>query len=462
MCEPCTPEVLLEAVRGLRLAEPDLGFKPLLAKLQAQQPDLGAATKEVRKALTTLKAENEAAQVAAAPPTAAAAAPPAVDEPCIACVAQGWACSWACSQLEPCTPDALMEAVRGLRVAEPDLGLGPLLTKLRVQQPHVRAALYCPITKEIREALTILTAESKAAEAATAPPLAAGDGSAPLCGICGHCHEQGRRCTICGHVGAYDPERDGGSVPTPPAADEWNPDTLKLHAAYHKMAKNYLKRTEDGGVTQQHQRELSDEQACRAFRTGDEYGTLIDEGLGYGSKEDWFKAAEAFREAIALEPDEPTAYYKLGVVLSISGHNVEAAQRFLEAKARFLVGSELWAKATARAFDKLRLEQCAEAAKPEWWDDEGLKALSARVVRAAPNEEGANHMRAMVLRGQCDAWKAGPRTVLTLEEAATYYERSAALSDSPALKADSLDFARWCRSPGLEVGHLWSISEEAM
>ena len=141
---------------------------------------------------------------------------------------------------------------------------------------------------------------------------------------------------------------------------------------------------------------------------------------------------------------------------------MEAAQRFLEAKARFLVGSELWAKATARAFDKLRLEQCAEAAKPEWWDDEGLKALSARVVRAAPNEEGANHMRAMVLRGQCDAWKAGPRTVLTLEEAATYYERSAALSDSPALKADSLDFARWCRSPGLEVGHLWSISEEAM
>ena len=35
MSEPCTPEALLEAVRGLRVAEPDLGFKPLLAKLQA-------------------------------------------------------------------------------------------------------------------------------------------------------------------------------------------------------------------------------------------------------------------------------------------------------------------------------------------------------------------------------------------------------------------------------------------
>ena len=46
MCEPCTPDALLEAVRGLRVAEPDLGFKPLLAKLREQKPDLGAATKE--------------------------------------------------------------------------------------------------------------------------------------------------------------------------------------------------------------------------------------------------------------------------------------------------------------------------------------------------------------------------------------------------------------------------------
>ena len=73
MCEPCTParDALLEAVRGLRVAEPDLGFKPLLAKLRAQQPDLGAATKEVRVALAALKAESEAARAASAAPPAA-------------------------------------------------------------------------------------------------------------------------------------------------------------------------------------------------------------------------------------------------------------------------------------------------------------------------------------------------------------------------------------------------------
>ena len=42
---------LLEAVRGLWLADPELGPKPLLAKLREQQPDLGAGNKEVREAL---------------------------------------------------------------------------------------------------------------------------------------------------------------------------------------------------------------------------------------------------------------------------------------------------------------------------------------------------------------------------------------------------------------------------
>ena len=45
---------LLEAVRGLHLAHPELGTKPLLAKLREQQPDLAAGNKEVREALAAL------------------------------------------------------------------------------------------------------------------------------------------------------------------------------------------------------------------------------------------------------------------------------------------------------------------------------------------------------------------------------------------------------------------------
>eukprot|EP00964_Phaeocystis_antarctica_P113208 scaffold77275_cov60-Phaeocystis_antarctica.AAC.1 len=91
--------VLLEAVRGLRVTDPGLGPKPLLAKLREQQPDLGAGTKEVREALTDLKAESEAMEAAVVPP--AAAVPPAADEgggPPNASLAPSLAC-FGCARL---------------------------------------------------------------------------------------------------------------------------------------------------------------------------------------------------------------------------------------------------------------------------------------------------------------------------------------------------------------------------
>ena len=55
-----------------------------------------------------------------------------------------------------------------------------------------------------------------------------------------------------------------------------------------------------------------------------------------------------------------------------------AAQRFLEAKERYSEGSKDWAEATAWAFNMLRMPACDEVAKPAWWNDEDLKALSKR------------------------------------------------------------------------------------
>ena len=141
----------------------------------------------------------------------------------------------------------------------------------------------------------------------------------------------------------------------------------------------------------------------------------------------------------------------LGMALNNSAHYVEAAQRFLEAKERFQVGSERWAGATARAFGLLIQEECAEVAKPEWWNDEGLKALSARVVRAAPNDMEAHKMRADVLSGQCAGWMAGPRSAAELREAAMHFERAAALSPAPAEKALLAQLAILCRTGQLSA-----------
>merc|ERR1712204_78051 len=94
-----------------------------------------------------------------------------------------------------------------------------------------------------------------------------------------------------------------------------------------------------------------------------------------------------------------------------------------------------WANAIAEAFQVLSNEQCDEVVKPEWWNDEGLKALSARVLRAAPNSAVVNVMRADVLSGRVvDAWELGSRSKAELEEAAPRFDRAAALCNAPAEK----------------------------
>ena len=123
---------------------------------------------------------------------------------------------------------------------------------------------------------------------------------------------------------------------------------------------------------------------------------------------------------------------------------MEAAQRYLEAKERYPAGSEEWARVTAKAFDLMMV--CAEVAKPEWWNDEGLKALSARVMRAAPNDEFAYLMRAVALSGVGGTWEEMPRSAAEVRQAAAHYDRSAALSNAPALKAARARNAGLCRN----------------
>ena len=191
------------------------------------------------------------------------------------------------------------------------------------------------------------------------------------------------------------------------------------------------------GVRKQKALEITEELARRAEQTGDAYEELLAEGARHGDNDDCRRAAMSYREAIALRPNKPEAYLTLGGVLASSGHQVEAAQRFLEAKELLPAGSALWAVATTSAFESLRLKANSETPKPEWWNDKGLKALSTRVIRAAPNGQTANHMRAMVLTGNCaGAWEAGPRSAAELKEAATHLEQAAALCIAPAMKAE--------------------------
>ena len=101
-----------------------------------------------------------------------------------------------------------------------------------------------------------------------------------------------------------------------------NPGAWQLHGVFHKKLKKQRKRMKDGGWSLQRHCEAAKEAARIAARTGDKYQELLAEGIRFRSKEDCRKAARCYREAIALEPDQPAAYFNLGAALSASGHLV--------------------------------------------------------------------------------------------------------------------------------------------
>ena len=196
-------------------------------------------------------------------------------------------------------------------------------------------------------------------------------------------------------------------------------------------------------------------QALCAKQNDSEYQELLAEAAGRVSKQDWPEADRAFRKLIALRPDEAQPYFNLAAVLSNSGQKVEAVRRFLEAVDRAPVNSEYWAVAAASAFEMI--QQCQRenrvvSHKPHWWNDEDLKELSAKVVRAAPRNETTNTMRADVLSLRAgSAWQVGPRSAAEIIEAAMYYERAAEAATNPASASDLQAVAGLCRSQAVAM-----------
>ena len=76
----------------------------------------------------------------------------------------------------------------------------------------------------------------------------------------------------------------------------------------------------------------------------------------------------------------------------------------------------------------------------------GAQGAAGVVVMAAPNDGPANSMRAWVLSGGAGAWEVGPRSAAELREAAAHFDRTGALCDAPAVKAEEAFWADWCRS----------------
>ena len=165
-----------------------------------------------------------------------------------------------------------------------------------------------------------------------------------------------------------------------------------------------------------------------------------------GNDGDLHASAKAWRKIIKEWPGIPTSYFNLALVMQRSGRTVVSAQMYLKAMELFQDGCEQWAHAAASAFDLLKTNACREVSKPTWWNDEALKALSARVVALADS----NHtcaMRAGVLSGDALSkapWNVGPRTAAEVKEAASWSRRAARGTPIPADKLYYEQLAQAC------------------
>ena len=212
------------------------------------------------------------------------------------------------------------------------------------------------------------------------------------------------------------------------------------HKVHHKQQKQEAQMRESTVLDRD--RSLAEAEARRAERTGDEFDKRYADALAIGVKGDLYAEAKAWRKMIKQWPEEPAPYHSLAVVLHQSRRVVEAAPLFLKAIELYDEGNENWAQAVAAAFDQLKLPECREVPTPEWWNDEALKALSARGVAVSPDGHIVCAMRARVLSGDAfyeAHWNAGPRTAAEIKEAASWFRRAAMMALIPA---DKLPYER--------------------
>ena len=173
--------------------------------------------------------------------------------------------------------------------------------------------------------------------------------------------------------------------------------------------------------------------------------------MAFGTKGDYHGEAKAWRKIIKEWPDAPAPYNNLACVLKGAGRIAESAPFYLKAMELYEAqdGTEdwRWAEAAAAAFEVLKTDDCRDAPKPEWWNDEALKALSARVVAVAPDNNQPCSMRACVLEGDALGeadWNAGSRTAAEVKEAARWWRRAAETTLIPSAKPDYEQYASKC------------------
>ena len=212
------------------------------------------------------------------------------------------------------------------------------------------------------------------------------------------------------------------------------------HKQYHKAQKE---RTETWDADETGERSIAEALAEMAEERPDNEGAqaaaqawkLMTEGDLRGAAKAWRKIIETWPRATQA----PYAYFCLARTLNRSGRYVEAAQMFLKSMELHEEDTVGWATAASDVFQSLLRDECDEVPKPEWWNEEAIKALSARIVAAVPDDGNAQVVRGLALSGHHKlSWGPGTSTAAELKEAARCFRRADMGSEELASELDRL------------------------
>ena len=342
------------------------------------------------------------------------------------------------ASLTPPDPISIIDKVRALRLAEPSLGVKPLVAKLREQQPDMLVG-----AKEVRLALVALKAGCERADLtdAQAPKaLEAGSEKRPAAEVTDARHMRWGMCWGCKVVAAKqqcgrckDRQLNGGYYCSAGCfKDHW-----REHKAWHKEQESNTLAMEEGRT-----RRTDYTDADLAKFSESKYEIVVQ--LGAGSRHlkeyEFRKAAKVFRKILQQRPDTLAAHKGLAHALGRSNDSVGACESFLRivdmlqpklANQPSADDITMWAESWLSAFDLLiRPGACSAMPKPDWWNDASLLIGSAMLVDSLPDFCGAWNIRAMVLAGGhagAGSWGFGPvsRSAAQLREAAECVQREA-------------------------------------
>ena len=233
-----------------------------------------------------------------------------------------------------------------------------------------------------------------------------------------------------------------------------------------------------------HNRNLAEQQGRFAQESGSEYDRQLADAMRHFAEGRCRAAEAAFRNAIALDPAQPTAHYNLGCLYIGKGRVAEAAPIFVRAAALHWEGTVEWAGYMTKAFDVLADPECSKVAKPEWWNDKDLMAHSKTVARVQTCVSGVaahraanvqqwrvqgHFMRLKVLAAKDHelGWQVGPRSAADLNEAAKHAGMAAELyltsesSESSEMAVNLLSVAAELFHKAADMGAIEADAEAA-